>query len=338
MHIFKGHNRHNLLNTCYHCKTTSMVLQTSSSSATAYPALFLAPCGSEMPAYVAPNELMSSSDNEYSKEQQTIGKEKTKPKQKKKVSWAPVLTRIHARSDSLNMCQLGPITRDEPEGSMSFSAILASPDLAPDESTTITLGDSLTQRVANLTAQLSDGEDSDALLEGMPEVSQFFKPDFSRAASDKGYDRRSLQATSLGKKKLSLILFDSFVQGIDADEQEEKALHLLFLGDNALTDERWSEALAWYKQAVRHQRDIYDPVDNRIHQTVINIAECHANLGNPTLALSNLQDCLRVQLSTFDEGHEDVVLTKKYIADLMASAFGSDTDACDVSGTRMDWN
>jgi tetratricopeptide (TPR) repeat protein len=309
-----------------------------------------------MPVALAQNEfIMSSHEELYSKGQQTIqGTAATvtqdaakATKAKKTVSWAPVLYRRHQRKESLNLSCLGSSTKEDLEQSMSFSNILGNED-PEDEDEGLSLGASLTRRVANLTAQLTDDEDSDVLLDGMPEFGQFIKPDFSRAASDNGFNRRSGRASlfetdmgSFGTLNFSLAAMAETISSVkDSDEKEEKALHLLVLGDKALTEERWSEALAWYKQAVRHQRDIFDPGDNRIHQTLISIAECHANLGDSALALSTLQDCLRVQIAAFGENHEDVMLTKTYIAQLttVRVAEEEDSDEFDFSGIQLGHN
>lgn len=284
----------------------------------------LAPCGSAIPVALAQNEFVMSSHEEelLSNGQRTIqgiaatvsqlaGKAK---KAKKTVSWAPVLSRRQTRKESMNLSHLESNAKDDPEQSMSFSNILGNvdPEVGDDEG--LSLGEALTRRVVSLTASLTDDEDSDQLVEGMPEFGQFMKPDLSRAASDKCFNRRiSFMETDMGS--FGTINFNAASIN-DDNEKEDKALHLLVLGDKALAEERWSEALAWYKQAVRHQRDIFDPGDNRIHETLISIAECHANLGDPALALSTLQDCLRAQIAAFGENHENSRLTKAYIAQL----------------------
>ena len=305
-----------------------LIFQTKcSSSTTAHSAFLCSPLGSTMPITVTQNESVMSHENMHTKSELTVGTSPGEEREKssmfkKKVTWAPAISMRQSRRESLNLSHLGSceLTRDEPENSMSFSNVLNPLDVDEGD---LALGDSLRQKVANLTAQITDDEDSFVLLDGMPEFSQFIKPDISRAASDNRFNRRSQLDTDLGSVGTLSIPADT---SQCTNEREEKATHLLQQGDIALTDERWSEALAWLKQAVRYQRDLFNPDDNRIHQTMVSIAECHANLGNPALALSTLKDCLRVQTFAKGDNHDDVLLTRTYIAQLTALPMKDDDD------------
>ena len=323
----------------------ALLFRTEFSSTTAHSVFRGGSLHSTMPITVTQNESAMSHENLYTTSERTVrtsfsGEKREKAKiLKKKVTWAPALSMRQSRRESLNLSHLdfSGLAKDEPENSMSFSNVLNPLDIDDDD---LALGESLRQRIANLTSQITDDEDSFVLLDGMPEFGQFFRPDFSRAASDNRFNRRLQLDTDLGSMGTLSIPADT---SQCTNEQEEKATHLLQQGDMALTDERWNEALAWYKQAVRYQRDLFDPGDNRIHQTMVSVAECHANLGNPTLALSTLQDCLRVQMFAKGDNHDDVLLTKTYIAQLTEVPMKEDDDDDDdsefgFSSLRLDGN
>jgi tetratricopeptide (TPR) repeat protein len=94
--------------------------------------------------------------------------------------------------------------------------------------------------------------------------------------------------------------------------------------------QQWSEAVACYKEAVEHRRNMHGNNHPQYATTLYNLADLFANLKQYEEAIPRLEEALAIQQRVFGDVHERTVETAKKLARVRHLAAQSDRGAIDV--------